>query len=338
MEKIKKIPGILDKINALRKSNNNSKNSRFIPRQTFSVNINGVEYYISLICCDNNFDVKVVLLDSNNSIVSTILELDTEGAYIVKLKNKLYVITDNHLSKGNKVYIYDITNLKANPKIEYLCKENLTAACANKNSIYAYSSNRDKIIKYNEDMIPIQEYNNRYSKDNIWIPVELACNEETFFSIPSKPSTAEQFEWVERFMEYYVSADLKDPNEMIHSCSFNNDDNTLYISMSNIIWIVKNGTEFSYIKLKDRTMTKTFYDNDIKKLILNLGGTKGKHVFGEIRRLSDKEIQEKAIRLADFSSSSKYSNNANAAYLTQKANSETTGNGIQTKGMEIDER
>ncbi len=112
-----------------------------------------------------------MLLDSNNSIVDTILELDTENASIVKLQEKLYIITDRN------VYIYEIKNLKANPKVKFLGHLNLQGACANSNFIYAYSIEKDKVIKYDENMVQIQEYENKYSKDNCKVPVELTCNE-----------------------------------------------------------------------------------------------------------------------------------------------------------------
>ncbi len=220
-----------------------NKNTRFIPRQTFSVNIDGLEYYISLIS-DDNFQVKVVLLDSNNSIIDTILELDTENASIVKLQEKLYTITDR------SVYIHDIKNLNATPKVKSLGNLNLQGVCSNSNFIYAYSIERDKVIKYDENMVPIQEYENKYSKDNCKVPVELTCNEATFFSIPILESKEEQYMLRKFLIAHYVDSDVAESNTLIHSCGFNNDDNTLYIAMSNIIWIIKDGTEFSYLHKK----------------------------------------------------------------------------------------
>ena len=79
--------------------------------------------------------------------------------------------------------------------------------------------------------------------------------------------------------------------------------------MYNIIWIIKNGTEFSYLYFRDNAMTSVFYDNDIKKLIVNFGGAKGRHLNGSIIKLTNDEINEKAIPLTDISSTFQYSEN-----------------------------
>ncbi len=325
---------MLNKIGSIFRNNKGGKNNstRFIPRQTFSVNIDGLEYYISLIC-DDNFQVKVVLLNSNNSIVDTILELDTENASIVKLQGKLYTITDR------SVYIHDIKNLKANPNVKFLGNLNLQCACANSNFIYAYSIEKDKIIKYDENMAPIQEYENKYSKDNCKVPVELTCNETTFFSIPIMELKEEQYISRKRFIAHYFGSDIAESNISIHSCGFNNDDNTLYISMSNIIWVIKDGTEFSYLHLKHRTITNVFYDNDIKKLILNFGGTEGNHVRGSIQKLSNKEIQESSIKLTDITTPFYFSKNIDETSSIQTGNGEIIGSGTlkeQPKARAID--
>ena len=106
---------------------------------------------------------------------------------------------------------------------------------------------------------------------------------------------------MKRFMEQYVGYEIAKQNDQIHSCTFNSDENTLYISMYNIIWIIKDGIEFSYLYFKERGMTTILYDNDIKRLIVNFGGTNGKHLCGAVLELSDSELKEKAIPITDIS-------------------------------------
>lgn len=282
---------ILNKIvRKLKKLNRSSNSVDFIPRQTLSIKINNENYYISLIC-NNNFQVQVVVLDENNNVVYKILDIDDDKASIIKLHNNLYVFTNNN------AYIYDINNLKAQPIKVFLGNLDLQGICSNQNSIFAYSITKDKIIKYDKDLLIVQEYQNLYSRDNLRISLNLACNEKEFFSIPIMVPTEEQYVLMKKFMEHYINPEVAQQNDQIHSCSFNIDDNTLYISMYDLILIIKDGIEFSYLYFKDGAMTTTFYDNDLKKLIINFGEIKGKCIMGSITKLSDSEINEKAIPL-----------------------------------------
>ncbi len=86
-------------------------------------------------------------------------------------------------------------------------------------------------------------------------------------------------------------------------------------------------------------MTNVFYDNDIKKLIINFGETKGNHVCGLIQKLSNKEIQEKSIKLTDITTPLQFSKNIDEYLPIQKINSETIGRGTleeQSKVRAID--
>lgn len=313
MSDLEKLFKLVEKVKYFKKSNN----VNFVPRQTLSVNIGNVEYYISLIC-DDNFQVQVLLLDENNNLIQKLLELDDDKVSIVKLQNKLYVFADNY------AYIYDINNLKANPLKMFLGSLDLQGICANKNNIFAYSISKDKIIKYDQNLISMEEYENPYSKENIRVSLRLACNEETFFSIPIMAPKEEQYILMKKFMEYYVGSEIAKQNDQIHSCSFNYDENTLYISMYNIVWIIKNGTEFSYLYFRDNAMTSVFYDNDIKKLIVNFGGLKGRHINGSIIKLTNDEINEKAIPLTDISSTFQYSKNINEHLISDDIFHENT--------------
>lgn len=308
-----------EKIKSMKKSNNSMN---FIPRQTISININNEKYYISLIC-DENWEVQVVLLDKNNNIIYKILKLDGDRASITKLQNNLYVFTDSI------AYIFDINNLKTEPFVVNLGNLDLQGISANENNIFAYSIEKDKIIKYDKNLEPIEEYENHYSNEKNRVSLELACNQETFFSIPIMVPTEEQYLLMKKFIQYYINSKISEENDQIHSCSFNDDENILYITMYNLIWIIENGTEFSYLYFKDKSITTALYDNDLKKLIINFGGTKGNHLSGSIVELSNDEIKKKAIKLTDISSTFKYSKNLESpsAKLLNSSNDE-----INTKG------
>lgn len=266
----------------------------FVPRQTLSVNINGVGCYISLICNDN-FRVQVVLLNKNNEIIYNILEIEEDYASITKLQDKLYVFTYKN------AYIFDINNLREDPLVLIIDDLELQGICSNENNIFAYSISKDKIIKYDKDLIPIEEYENMYSKNNLRVSVHLTCNHDTFFSIPIMSPTEEQYVAMKRVMENCVGEVIASQNDMINSCSYNNKENTLYISMKNIIWIIKEGTEISYLYFKDKTIISSLYDNDINKLIINFGGNCNNHLNGSIIKMSNSEIQDKEIVLSDNS-------------------------------------
>lgn len=289
---------IAEKLKRIAKKENSVN---FIPRQTLSVDINGKKCYISLIC-DDDFKVQVVVLDENNHIISKILEIDGDRASIVELQNSIYVFT------ADTAYIYDVNYLISPITTLYLGNLDLQGICANQDYIFAYSTIKDVIIKYDKNLIPLQEYENSYSKKNSRVSLALTCNQDTCFSIPIISLKEEQHILMKQLMEHYVGKEIASQNDFIHSCSFNNDENTLYISMYNLIWIIKNGTEFGYLYFKDHAITTVFYDNDIKKLIVGFGGVKGNHVQGSIIKLSDHEIKEKAISLDDVSLMSPYSN------------------------------
>ena len=298
MDNLEKLFKLFGKAKHMKKTNN----VNFVPRQTLSVNINNEEYYISLICNDK-FQVQVVLLDQNNEIVYKILEIDGDQASITKLQNKLYVFTDN------RAYIYEINNLKNTPSILFMDNLDIQGVCSNVNNIFAYSIAKDRIIKYDKNLTPIQEYENIYSKDNLKVPVILACNQETFFSIPIMMPKEEQYILMKRIMEYYVGSEIAKQNDQVHSCSYNYDENALYISMYNVIWIIKNRTEIGYLHFRNKAITSALYDNDIKKLIVNYGETNNNHLNGTIIKLSEHEIKENSISLPDISSSFQYSEN-----------------------------
>lgn len=282
---------ILNKmVEKLKKMKMSTSNMNFIPRQTISVNINDKIYYISLIC-DNKFQVQVAILDESNNVIDKILELDGDKASITKLQNNLYVFTDN------VAYIYDMNHLKENPTKIFLGNLDLQGICSNQENIFAYSITKDSIIKYDPNLLPIQEYKNPYSKGNLRVSLSLACNEQNFFSIPLMAPTEEQHIFMKKWMEHYINPTIAYNNDQIHSCSFNTGDNTLYISMYDLIWIIKDGVEFSYLYYKNSAITSVFYDNEISKLIINFGQTKGNNVIGNIMKLSDEEIKENAIPL-----------------------------------------
>lgn len=299
MSKLEIFYNLSKKIKNIKKTNNNMN---FIPRQTISININNEKYYTSLIC-DENFKIQVVLLDENNNIIYKLLELDCDRASIAKLQNNLYVFTDNI------AYIFDINNFQTKPLMVFLGNLELQGISANENNIFAYSIEKDKIIKYNENLVPVEEYDNYYSNESIRVSLELACNKETFFCVPIMVPKEEQYLLMKKFIQHYISPKISEENNQIHSCSFNDDENTLYITMNNLIWIIKNGTEFSYLYFKDKEITTALYDNDIKKLIINFGSTKGNHVSGSIIKLSNNEIKKIAIHLTNISSTFEYSRN-----------------------------
>lgn len=299
MKNLEIFPKFLERFKYPQKINNTVN---FVPRQTLSIKVNDRELYISLIC-DDNFDVKVVLLDENNNIIDQILNLDGDQASITKFQNNLYVFSEN------KAYIYDIDNLKDNPAIIFLGNLGFQCVCANENNIFAYSTIKDKVIKYDKDLVVMQEYINPYSTENLHVSLELACNQETYFAIPIMTPQEEQYIFMKRFIEYYTNAKIAEQNDKINSCSYNKDENTLYISMYNIIWIIKNGVDYSYLYFKDNAITSSFYDNDIKKIIINFGGEKGNHMNGSIIKLSDNEIKEKSISVNKDSSTFQYFEN-----------------------------
>ncbi len=262
----------------------------FIPRQTISAKINNQNYYISLIC-DNNFQVQVVVLNENNNVIYKILDIDGDKADITKIHNNLYVFTNNI------AYIYDINNLKKQPIKVFLGNLNLQGVCSNQNAIFAYSITKGKIIKYDKNLLIVQEYENPYSSDNIQPSLNLTCNEKDFFSIPIRAQTEEQYILMKMIIADYLDPEIAHQNDQINSCSFNINDNTLYISMYNLILIIKNQIEFSYLYFKDRAIATIFYDNDIKKLIINFGGINKNRLIGSVIKLSDTEIKERAIPL-----------------------------------------
>jgi len=277
-----------------------NKNLSFLPRQTISINTYEDTYYVSLICNDN-FQVQLVLLDENNNLIETLLNLDDDKGYIAKIANKFYLFTEDF------ALVYDINNIKIKPSKIYIGSLDIQGVCSNNNYIYVYSVSKDKIIQFDSDLNCIEEHTNSYSKENIRVPLSLACNEETFFSIPLMLPTEHQYIIMKKFMEYYTGPEIAKQNDMIHSCSFNENENTLYISMYNIVWIIKNGTEFSYLYFKDEAITNIYYDNDIGKLIINFGKAKGKHIAGAIIRLTDQDIYNKATTITDNTSMLQYS-------------------------------
>ncbi len=257
-------------------------NVNFLPRQTISVNIDSKIYYVSLIA-DENFQVKVVLLSEDNKILREILTLDNDKADIVKLQNKLYVFS------CDTAYIFNINNLNEKPIIKFLDACNIQKVCANNKNIFAYSIEKDKIIMYDPDLNPINFYDNKFSKGNIHSSLSLACNDFTFFSIPLMPYKEKQYINMKSIMAQYVGSQIASENDQIHSCTFNKDENTLYISMYNLIWIIKDGKEFSYLYFKNFPMTTIFYDNDIKRLIVNFAEIGEKNINGSIIKLSNDE-------------------------------------------------
>ena len=150
---------------------------------------------------------------------------------------------------------------------------------------------------YDQDLNSIQFYDNQFSKENIRLSLSLACNDFTFFAIPFLPPKEKQYINMKTIMEQYVGSQIASENDQIHSCTFNKYENTLYISMYNLIWIIKDGTEFSYLYFKDSPMTTIFYDNDIKRLIVNFAQINGNNINGSIIKLSNDEIKTREIKL-----------------------------------------
>lgn len=288
----------VEKLIAMFRKTGSKKDMDIIPRQTISIEVNQTNYYISLIC-DDNFEVHVVLLDENNNKISNILDLNVDRASIVKLKNKLYTFTDNC------VYIHDINRLNLEP-LKIQLGSHIQSVCANKENIYAYSAGYDIIRKYDENLNIIEKYENNYSSGNLRVSLELACSDSSFFSIPIMVPNEEQYFLMKKFLVEYMGSEIAKSNDQIHSCSFNSSDNTLYISMYNIIIMIKDGVDFSYLYFKGSAITTAFYDNDIHKLIVNFGGIKKNHVCGSILKLSGEEIKKSAIPLANISSHFNY--------------------------------
>lgn len=289
----------VEKLISIFRKNNVKKDMDVVPSQTISIEINEKNYYISLVC-DDNFELHVVLLDENNNKVSNILDVDGDRASIVKLRNKLYTFTDN------LVFIHDINNLNLEPLKLYLGKLDLQSVCANRESIYAYSIGCDNIRKYDENLNEVEEYENYYSKGNLRVPLVLTCSDRTFFSIPIMVPNEDQYFLMKEFMAHHLGSEIAKQNDQIHSCSFNCSDNILYISMYNIVLMIKDGVDFSYLYFKNSAITTTYYDNDINKLIINFGGIKGNHVCGSILKLNQEEIKKNAIPLANISSKFNY--------------------------------
>lgn len=291
MKNIEKLGQIADKLKKLKNSSND--NVDFIPRQTISVNINSKRYYMSLIA-DDDFQVKVVLLDDDNNVLQEILSIEGDRGDITKIKNMLYVFTDDD------AYIYDVNNLDANPLIRDLHGYDIQGVCANDQNIFAYSINIDKIIMFDPYLNPEHFYDNVYSKENSRSSLKLTCNDSTFFSIPFLPSREEEYVMMKAMIAEAVGSKIADENDIFNSCAYDKDENILYISMDNLVWRIKDGTEFSYLYFKNRNMTTLFYDNDIKRLIVNFGGHSGRHVNGSIVKLSNDDIKERAVYLGNI--------------------------------------
>lgn len=290
----------LEKLLKLFNKYKKSNHVNFNPRQTLSVKINNINYYVCLMC-NNNFETQVVLLDENNNLIQNILK--TEGkTEITKLQNKLYIFKDDY------AYIYDINNLKDNPKQIFLGDFDIQGICSNEKNIFAYSIKKDNIIEYDQDLNIIEIYKNPYSKENARVSLNLACNKEKFFSIPIMSVEKEQYFLMKNYM-YNIKKDLVEQNDLIHSCTFNYDGNTLYISMCNVIWIIKDGNEFSYLHFKNSNITTVFYDNDIKKLIINLVEIKNNQFNGNIIKLTDDEINRNSIQISNDHKMFEYSEN-----------------------------
>ena len=164
----------VEKLMTIFRKNNVKKDMDVVPRETISVEMNQVSYYISLVC-DDNFELHVVLLDENNNKISNILDVNGDRASIVKLRNSLYTFTDN------LVFIHDINNLNLDPLKVSLGKLDLQSVCANKESIYAYSIDCDNIRKYDESLNKVEEYENYYSRGNLRVLLVLTCSDRTFF-------------------------------------------------------------------------------------------------------------------------------------------------------------
>lgn len=131
--------------------------------------------------------------------------------------------------------------------------------------------------------------------------MSITCNKETFFTIPIAPSNEDEYLSIKEFMAQHINPDIAKQNDYINSCSFNYDENTLYMSMYNMIWIIRNGNEYSYLYFKDKGITSIYYDNDIKRLIINFGGTNTELFKGFISTLSDEEIKERKIDMPNVS-------------------------------------
>ena len=282
--------GILRRISNIIKKNNLD----FVPRQTLIANINNKKHYISLIC-DENWQVKVVLLDEDNKIIYKILELSGDRASITKLQDSLYVFTDQ------EAYVFDINNLSKTPLKKSLGNVDIQGICANENSIFAYSIKKDKIIKYDKKLNVVEEYKNQWSKENSKISLNLACNQETFFSVPILPTTEEHYQIMKGIMQQCFGYRISQANDLIKSCGFNQEENTIYIAMYNLIWIIKDGREYSYLHFKGKGITTALYDNNFKKLVINFGGTKGNHLIGSIIELSNDQIRKMATPITNIS-------------------------------------
>ena len=154
MNKLEKFHNLVE---IIKKTKISKSNVNFIPRQTLSININNQTYYISLIC-DDSFQLPVVILDNQFNIVNKLLDIEGDRASITIMQNFLYIFTDN------KVSMYDINNLSNFPTILGLGNLNIQSICSNQNNIFAYSLAKDKIIKYDKNIFPVEEYENPYSK------------------------------------------------------------------------------------------------------------------------------------------------------------------------------
>ena len=294
---------IFQKLSEIISGNKEKMNEvNFVPRVTIPVIVDNKRMFVGLIC-DDNFKVKVVLLDENFNINFEIMEFKVDNVSIAKLKDKIYAFTDR------MAYICDINDLSKQPKEVYLGKLDIQGITSNDNFIYVYSIERDKIIKYDENLNVVEEYDNRFSTPTLRLSLKLACNNDTFFSIPIMVPNQEQYIKMQEFIGNNINRRVGEANTMISSCSFNNKDNTLYISMYNIIWVIKDGKEFSYIHFKDKGITSVMYDNDLDELIVNFGGKKGIHVCGSVLKLPADEISSRLIPLDNVKNAFLFSSN-----------------------------
>ena len=284
---------IFDKLFDKMKGDKIEYNLNFVPRQAIPIFIEGKKYFVSVIC-DDEYKVSVVILDSNQIIVKKLMDVKVLSAYLGKIDDKLYVFN------GDKAYIYDINNIKERPKERPIGDINIGSIASSENYIFVYSTELNKIFKFDRDLNPVAVFDNRFSTKDMHLGVQLTSNNDNFFSLPTG-FTSEEFYMIRKsFLTKYFSRKIAETNLYIDHVAFNEKENTLYIGMSHIIIVVKDGKEYGYIPFKTGLANMT-YDNNLNEMILCYASTdKHGHLLGKINEISNEELNKMIIPLEEL--------------------------------------
>lgn len=284
---------IFDKLFDKMKGDKIEYNLDFVPRQAIPIFIEGKKYFASVIC-DDEYKVSVVILDSNQNIVKKLMDVNVLSAYLGKIDDKLYVFN------GDKAYIYDINNIKERPKERPIGDINIGSIASSENYIFVYSTELNKIFKFDRDLNPIAVLDNRFTTNNMHLSVQLTTNNDNFFSLPTGLGSEEFYMMRRGFLAKYFNRKIAESNIFIDGCAFNEKDNTLYISMANIIIVIKDGEECGYIPFKTGLAHVT-YDNNLNEMILCYASTdKHGHLLGKINEIPIEQLNKMIIPLEEL--------------------------------------